>query len=93
MTDHRAAARRQQRAVGETDLEILDGLLTEAHGFRSAVLAAAPLLHLPCARAIMADFEPLFDDMIGDTLAGAHKAVSDHIDDNAPPPGPLWRAA
>lgn len=80
----RAAARRQlERAAADTDLDILDGLLDEAHGFRSVVLAAAPHLHTDRARELLRPFADLFDDLMGDTLRAARRAADDARDDAA----------
>jgi hypothetical protein len=82
------ATRRLQRAAADTDLEILDGLLAAAHDFRSAVLAAAPHLHIHGARAALAAFADGFDDLMGDTVRGARRAAEDALDDASPMPPP-----
>ena len=88
----RAAERRLQRDAAETDLEVLDQLLADAHGFRSAILAAAPHLHVARARDALEPFADLFDDLLGDTLGAARQRADDALDD-AREPARAGRAA
>lgn len=78
------AERRYVRRHAAADAVSLEVAMEAATEFRARVHALTGHLHVDAARSCMAQFDVLFDDLLGDTIGGALKKVEDAIDDTMP---------